>query len=31
MDCPVENAVDGAKAYNKYVIDNNLHHTLNEI
>lgn len=26
-----ENAVDGAKAYNKYVIDNNLDHTLNEI
>lgn len=23
--------IDGAKAYNQYVIDNNLEHTLNEI
>lgn len=26
-----EDAIDGAKAYNQYVIDNNLEHTLNEI
>ena len=26
-----KNAIDGAKAYNKYVLENKLNHTLNKI